>query len=145
MNRFALLAALLTVALVASTGCKSHDSKSMAQVPPPAPTGPPVTSSNTDLYSTSTTTSTVPPVTPIDPTPIPTLPRTQENDVETVTLGAPVNTTTTSSTYVVQRGDTLWRIASNKYGDGQKWRDIVNANPGLTPQQLRIGQTIKLP
>jgi nucleoid-associated protein YgaU len=47
--------------------------------------------------------------------------------------------------YVVQKGDTLEGIARAKLGDGQKWKSIVELNPGLKPESLKIGQTIKLP
>jgi 5'-nucleotidase len=50
-----------------------------------------------------------------------------------------------TNTYTVKRGDTLWKIASTHYGDGKKWREIADANPGLTPSALRVGQTISLP
>ncbi|HEX4052729.1 MAG TPA: LysM peptidoglycan-binding domain-containing protein [Tepidisphaeraceae bacterium] len=49
------------------------------------------------------------------------------------------------NTYTVKRGDTLWKIASTHYGDGKKWHEIADANPGLTPSALRVGQTITLP
>ena len=47
--------------------------------------------------------------------------------------------------YVVQKGDTLEGIARTKLGDGQKWKSIVDLNPGLNPKALKVGQTIKLP
>ena len=47
--------------------------------------------------------------------------------------------------YAVRSGDTLQRIASRLYGDAQRWRDIAEANPGLDPRRLRVGQMIKLP
>ena len=49
------------------------------------------------------------------------------------------------SDYVVQKGDTLEGIARAKLGDGQKWKSIVELNPGLKPESLKVGQTIKLP
>jgi nucleoid-associated protein YgaU len=49
------------------------------------------------------------------------------------------------NSYTVQRGDTLWKIASQHYGNGKKWHQIADANPGLSPQNLRAGQTIMLP
>lgn len=49
------------------------------------------------------------------------------------------------ASYTVKPGDTLWRIAANHYGDGKKWKQIADANPGLTPEKLKVGQTITLP
>lgn len=49
------------------------------------------------------------------------------------------------ATYTVRRGDTLWSIAQRTYGDGQRWREIIAANPGLDPTKLRIGQQIVVP
>lgn len=34
------------------------------------------------------------------------------------------------TTHVVQRGDTLWRLAQFYYGEGSQWRRIKKANPG---------------
>ena len=47
--------------------------------------------------------------------------------------------------YTVKRGDTLYGIARARYGDGKQWRKIVDANPGLQPGALKVGQTINLP
>jgi 5'-nucleotidase len=49
------------------------------------------------------------------------------------------------NTYTIQKGDTLWKIATTHYGDGKKWHEIADANPGLSPSDLRVGQTITLP
>ena len=49
------------------------------------------------------------------------------------------------NSYTIQRGDTLWAIAARHYGDGQRWKDIQEANPGIQPNRMRIGQTIALP
>ena len=48
-------------------------------------------------------------------------------------------------TYTIARGDTLAQIAARLYGDARRWRVIANANPGLNPNRLLIGQVIKLP
>lgn len=53
--------------------------------------------------------------------------------------------TTGSKIYEIQKGDTLWSIAKNHLGDGQRWKDIVTANPNLTPESMSIGQKIVLP
>lgn len=69
-------------------------------------------------------------------------------DPAPVAAPAPVVTAppaTGGSSYTVQKGDTLWKIASNQYGDGKQWQRIASANPGLTPETLKIGQTIYIP
>jgi nucleoid-associated protein YgaU len=50
-----------------------------------------------------------------------------------------------SNTYTIKHGDTLWSIAASHYGDGKKWKQIADANPGISPSALRVGQTITLP
>jgi len=50
-----------------------------------------------------------------------------------------------SGKYTVQKGDTLWKIATNSYGNGNQWQRIASANPGLSPGTLKAGQTITLP
>jgi nucleoid-associated protein YgaU len=47
--------------------------------------------------------------------------------------------------YVVKSGDTLEAIARSQMGDGQKWKSIVAANPGINPTNLKIGQKIRIP
>ena len=51
------------------------------------------------------------------------------------------------STYVVQPGDSLMKIAARFYGSRSKWRDIQKANVITIPADGRVkaGQTIKLP
>jgi 5'-nucleotidase len=51
----------------------------------------------------------------------------------------------TASNYVVKKGDTLYSIARSHYGDGKQWQKIVAANPGLSPEKLKVGQTLLLP
>ena len=47
--------------------------------------------------------------------------------------------------YLVQKGDTLFRIAKTHYGDGNRWQQIAMVNPGLTPATLKAGATIMVP
>lgn len=47
--------------------------------------------------------------------------------------------------YVVQQGDTLYGIAQRSLGNGNRWREIAAANPGITPKSLKVGQTLTLP
>ena len=48
-------------------------------------------------------------------------------------------------TYTVKKGDTLYGIARQRYGDGKQWVRIAEANPGLRPEALKAGQTITVP
>lgn len=64
-------------------------------------------------------------------------------DAEEVTFSStPV---TGGRTYTIRKNDTLWSLAQRFYGDGQKWVDIVDANPGINPKKLAVGQNITLP
>jgi nucleoid-associated protein YgaU len=47
--------------------------------------------------------------------------------------------------HTVRKGETFASIAKRFYGDESKWTAIVEANPGIDPQQLSVGQQIKLP
>lgn len=53
---------------------------------------------------------------------------------------APV--TPAPATYKIQEGDTLWNLANNL--DGISLADLLEANPGINPANLQIGQLIKL-
>jgi len=48
-------------------------------------------------------------------------------------------------TYTIVKGDTLYSIARRHYGNGNRWPDIVAANPGLEPTRLPVGKVITLP
>ncbi len=47
--------------------------------------------------------------------------------------------------YQVQEGDDLSTIARKHLGSAQRYREILQMNPGLDARRLRIGQTIRLP
>jgi 5'-nucleotidase len=49
------------------------------------------------------------------------------------------------SSYTVKKGDTLFSIAKNAYGNGNQWQRIAQANPGLSPTTLKAGKTIVIP
>ena len=51
----------------------------------------------------------------------------------------------TGQTYTVRKGDTLFHIAKDHYGDGKKWQQIAAANPGISPSALRVGQKLLMP
>jgi|GEM_PF-1581358 len=49
------------------------------------------------------------------------------------------------TTYIVQKGDTLWSIARRHYGDGRRWTDIAAANNITNAKGLSIGQRLQIP
>ncbi len=58
---------------------------------------------------------------------------------------APVAASPAGGKYTVQKGDTLWKIADASYGNGNQWQRIAAANPGLSANTLKAGQTIMIP
>lgn len=49
------------------------------------------------------------------------------------------------SLHIVRKGDTLWSIAEQHYGNGNRYRDILAANPDIVPEKLAVGETLVLP
>lgn len=49
--------------------------------------------------------------------------------------------------YVIQKGDTLWAIATKAYGNGAKYKAIVEANKEVIKDEDKIfpGQKIRIP
>ena len=47
--------------------------------------------------------------------------------------------------YVVRRGDTLYRIAVDYYGDGKMWKAIARANGIKDPSKIPVGARLSLP
>lgn len=47
--------------------------------------------------------------------------------------------------HTVRAGDTLWDLAREYYGDGDKWSTILDANNGLDPTELRVGRQLIVP
>ena len=80
----------------------------------------------------------VKPVTPIKPI------DKQTNPVKPIEPVTP-EITKDMKEYVIKAGDTLWDIAVAKYGKGSDWIKIFEANEGIVPERLRIGQKIVLP
>ena len=50
-----------------------------------------------------------------------------------------------ATVHVVVEGDTLTSIAKQYWGTSQGWENIVKANPGLTPTNLKIGAKLNIP
>ena len=49
------------------------------------------------------------------------------------------------NSYTVKKGDTLFSISREFYGNGGQWQRIASANPGLSPSTLKAGTTIAIP
>ena len=64
---------------------------------------------------------------------------------ETAAGGGTTAAPTAGGTYTIQKGDTLWSIATRVYGNGQRWQDIAAANPSVDPKRLIVGQQLVLP
>jgi LysM repeat protein len=54
---------------------------------------------------------------------------------------------TGGTTYTVQKGDSLWKIAKQFYGDGSQYTKIYNANTGTLsdPNKIYTGQVLTIP
>jgi len=66
---------------------------------------------------------------------------------KTVTIENDVNKIEQGTDYKVVKGDNLWKIAVNVYGDGYKWTSIYQENKAIISDAglLEIGMTIKVP
>lgn len=51
----------------------------------------------------------------------------------------------TASEYKIRAGDTLSQISQRELGTKDRWRELVDANPGLDPARLSVGKVIRLP
>lgn len=49
-----------------------------------------------------------------------------------------VNNTIRPTTYTVQSGDSLYKIARKMYGDGAKWQDLYNKNAAILQHPLLV-------
>lgn len=58
---------------------------------------------------------------------------------------APDTGTDKYTTYTVQRGDTLWKIAQRALGKGNRYKEIASLNGISNPNRISAGQTLKIP
>ena len=61
---------------------------------------------------------------------------------------APIPAEPSERVHVVVKGDTLWAIARKYYGPGAKRgqvQGIIDANPGINPDRIFVGQKIIVP
>ena len=141
------ISTLLLAGVVTMTGCKSSNTSTVADVPAGSPSGPsPITSAQDPSFG-----STGPVALKAGPTPAATYGAYNPAPVDSFTLSAPAPVApaapapSSGGNYVVRQGDTLWSISRAHYGTGQRWKDIVNANPGLSPEKMPVGRPIVLP
>jgi nucleoid-associated protein YgaU len=52
---------------------------------------------------------------------------------------------TSQSVYIVQKGDSLWSIAADKYNDGYRWVEIAKANSLSDPNDIEAGMKLAIP
>ena len=73
----------------------------------------------------------------------------QVSDLPAVSAPSQTSTPTaiasTGGSHTVKRGETLFGIAKARYGNGNQYKKILAANPGVTPENLKAGQTLVLP
>lgn len=65
-----------------------------------------------------------------------------------VNQSRPTNNAPSGGTYTVKKGDSLWKIAASKLGNGSRWNEIYNANKsviGGNPNLIYPGQVLTIP
>lgn len=60
-------------------------------------------------------------------------------------VGAPTRITIPSNYYTVKDGDSLWKIAEAKLGNGSRYTEIIKLNKFEDADMLTVGMRIKLP
>jgi LysM repeat protein len=129
MNRMLSLIALclLTTLALTAVGCNSNKPSS------DLPTNPQVTD--------------IAPVAPsYAPTPVASAqPVYASQQVTPVSVSSPAASASASGgTYTVQKGDTLYKIARERYGNASAWKKIAAANPG-SETVIKPGQQLIMP
>lgn len=51
----------------------------------------------------------------------------------------------TATSYVVVKGDSLWKVAEKVYGDGARWMEIAKANSLVNPRVIHSGNNLVIP
>ncbi|MEJ8309257.1 5'-nucleotidase C-terminal domain-containing protein [Agrobacterium larrymoorei] len=92
------------------------------------------------------------PATPAPATPAPSAPAPAAEAPAAAAPSAPSTTSpsapaaaTAAAKYVVTKGDSLWKIAEEKYGNGIEWKKIAEANELRRPNHIEIGEELTIP
>lgn len=67
------------------------------------------------------------------------------SDSATATKGATDAATVGGKTHTVAKGETLGDISRKYFGTTKSWKKIVEANPGISPENLKVGQKLTIP
>jgi len=149
MHNASLGATVLSLGLLVS-GCETYHVRAAAQAAPlptvssDANSTRPVVTIATNFPAENKSENVAVPVQAPVPAPAPVA----------ATVVAPVVATTNApveaqpvrpALYVVKEGDTLSEIAERYLDGASHWPEIVAVNPGLVPERLRTGRTIRLP
>jgi nucleoid-associated protein YgaU len=67
--------------------------------------------------------------------------------VENNLIAPDYDPTEPSGIYIVEEGDTLWKIAQSQYGNGEKYEEIFEANKPMLrhPDKIYPGQRLRIP
>jgi proteasome lid subunit RPN8/RPN11 len=47
--------------------------------------------------------------------------------------------------HTIRSGETLWGLAARYLGSGERYVEIVDANPGINPVRLQVGDSLRVP
>ncbi|SCX25777.1 5'-nucleotidase C-terminal domain-containing protein [Agrobacterium rosae] len=82
---------------------------------------------------------------PAATTPAPAAPAPTASAPATPAPAASTTTAAAAAKYVVARGDSLWKIAAEKYGNGLEWKKIAEANALKRPNHIEVGEELNVP
>jgi nucleoid-associated protein YgaU len=79
---------------------------------------------------------------PVQPTPL----RAPRNPVAPPPAAAIPSVSTKLTIVTVKPGDSLWKFAAERLGNGRRWQELLSINPGLRdPNRIEAGSQLVLP
>ena len=138
--------ATATGAVVGASAAQSPSSTSMGAAPTVGQTGTVSSAPTSSSQSPSATSPSSAPTGAVVPN-VKFVPSTSSTPATPTTTATKTSVASTSAAivHVVVEGDTLTSIAKQYWGTSQGWENIVKANPGLTPTNLKIGAKLNIP